>query len=403
MSGKYPKSLLPCLIAVGMVRLAAGAEAVDVEALCPRSQVAPGDTARVQHVLAKARRGEKVTVAVIGGSITQGAKATTPEKRYGNLIAAWWRQAFPKASIEFFNAGIGATGSNYGALRAKRDLLGHRPDLVVVEYAVNDGNVKDSAETLEGLVRQMLAQPQQPAVLLLFTMHQGGGNAQEWHAKIGTHYHLPMVSFRDALWPAIQAKRLSWDTIEADSVHPNDFGHACAARFVTYRLEQVRKALLADDRLPAIGPLPQPLMSDLFEHVSLLEGADLKPLRNDGWMLDEKNKCWRSDRPGSVIEFEMEGRVIDVIHLVVRHAMGRAKIQVDDGPAVVRDGWFDQTWGGYRANAIVARDLTPGRHRVRIELLNEKSPQSDGHEFCLYGIGAAGVAGPYPSTLTPIR
>jgi hypothetical protein len=31
---------------------------------------------------------------------------------------------------------------------------------------------------------------------------------------------------------------------------------------------------------------------------------------------------------------------------------------------------------------------------VRIELLNEKSPQSDGHEFCLYGIGAAGVSGP---------
>lgn len=393
MSGKYAGLFLAGLIAVGLVRLGTAAEPVDVEGLCPRGVVAPGDTARIERVMAKARRGEEVTVAVIGGSITQGAKATAVEKRYGNLIAAWWREAFPKAQVKFVNAGIGATGSVYGALRAQRDLLGCRPDCVVVEYAVNDRNVQESAETLEGLVRQILKQPQQPAVLLLFMMNQSGGNAQEWLSKIGTHYRLPMVSFRDALWPEIQAGRLAWDTIEADSVHPNDFGHACAARFVTHRLEQVRNALGPDDRLPPIGPLPEPLLSDLFEHVTLLEGAELKPVRNNGWTLDEKNQCWRSDRPGSVIEFELEGQAIDVIHLVVRRAMGRATIQVDEGPAVVRDGWFDQTWGGYRANAVVARDLAPGPHRVRIELLEEKSPESKGHEFCLYGLGAGGVAG----------
>ena len=134
-------------------------------------------------------------------------------------MAAWWRQTFPKASIRFVNAGIGATGSDYGALRVKRDLLAHHPDFVVVEYAVNDPNTQAAAETLEGLVRQILREANQPAVLLLFTMNQDGGNAQEWQGKVGRHYDLPMVSFRDALWPEIKEGRMKWNDAE--------FGRSC--------------------------------------------------------------------------------------------------------------------------------------------------------------------------------
>ena len=85
------------------------------------------DTSRLQRAFAKARRGERVTVAVIGGSITAGAMASTAEKNYGSLVAQWWRKTFPKADIHFVNAGIGATGSNYGALRVERDVLAHQP------------------------------------------------------------------------------------------------------------------------------------------------------------------------------------------------------------------------------------------------------------------------------------
>ena len=366
-------------------------EQFDASALCPASLVSEGDLARLQRAMAKARRGETTTVAVIGGSITQGARATKPENRYGNLIAAWWREKFPKARIEFVNAGIGATGSNYGALRARRDLLAQQPDFVVVEYSVNDRPLQESADTLEGLTRQILRQPSQPAAMLLFMMHTEGGNAQEWHAKVGSHYALPMVSYRDALWPEIKADRLKWETVMADQVHPNDAGHACAARFVTHLLEKVLKDLPPDDRLPAVAPVPAPLFTDLFEYTTLREADDLQPRRNDGWTLDKKDRCWRSDRPGSVIEFEIEGRVIYSMHFVVRKAMGKAKAQVDDGAPVTLNGWFDQTWGGYRYSTVLANDLKPGPHHVRIELLEEKSPSSEGHEFHILGLGAAGV------------
>lgn len=372
--------------------LANGVVAQEAAKLAPeaytRSLVNAGDTARLQRVLAKAREGKPITVGVIGGSITQGAKATKAELRYGNQIAQWWRTNFPQAKMEFVNAGIGATGSNYGALRAARDLLAKNPDFIVVEYAVNDGNVKESAETLEGLIRQILKAPNHPAVVLLFTMNKSGSNAQEWHSKVGTHYNLPMVSFRDALWPEIQAGKLKWEDVEADEVHPNDRGHTYAAEFVTRFVDSAAKKPGAKNDVAA---LPKPLFSDKFEFTKLLEANDLKPVSNKGWTYDEKNKAWQSETPGSVIEFEIEGTVIYDMFWRIKGPMGHAKISVDDKAPEVREAWFNQTWGGYRVTSELAKDLAPGKHRVKVELLAEKNAESTGTQFRILGLGAAGL------------
>ena len=373
-------------------RLCRAAE-TDESAIFARSLVSAGNTARLQHAFAKARRGEPVTVAVIGGSITQGARASKPENRYPNLVADWWRKSFPGAKITLVNAGIGATGSNYGALRARRDLLSQNPDFVVVEYAVNDtGEATGWAECLEGLIRQILSQPNQPAVLLMFLMQQDGSNVQKWHSQVGRHYDLPMFSYRDALWPEIQAGRIKWSDITADEVHPNDRGHEYVARFITRFLDTA----LADAAKPQpeIGPLPKPLYSDLFEHVALFAGDQLKPVSNRGWTFDAKIGGFTADQPGSVIEFDLEGQALLVTDWHIRGAFGKAKMQVDGLPPVTRDGWFDQTWGGYRDTSWLARNLKPGKHRVRIELLQDKNPQSAGHEFRLLALGAAGVTEP---------
>jgi hypothetical protein len=282
-------------------------------------------------------------------------------------------------------------------LRVKRDLLSQHPDFVVVEYAVNDPNTQAAAETLEGLIRQILKETSQPAVLLLFTMHQDGGNAQEWHGKVGRHYDLPMVSFRDALWPEIKEGRMKWNDVESDVVHPNDRGHDYCARFVTNLLERVLADLPADDRLPQIKAVPQPLLSDMFEHVTLLEADALKPVNNQGWSREagqSGDKYWKAEQPGSVLEFEVAGRAILLMDWHLRGPMGQASVRVDDRPPVLREAWFDQTWGGYRQTTLLARDLSPGKHKVRVELQPEKNPQSSGHEFRVLGLGTAGTDTP---------
>jgi hypothetical protein len=226
-------------------------------------------------------------------------------------------------------------------------------------------------------------------------MHQDGGNAQDWQAKVGRHYGLAMVSFRDALWPEIKEGRLKWSEVEADVVHPNDLGHDYCARFITSLLERVLAELPSDDRLSEIKPMPKPLISDLFERVALFEADALTPLSNRGWICEAGplgDQHWKADQPGSVIEFEVAGHAVLLMDWHIRGPMGQARVRVDERPPVVREGWFDQTWGGYRQTTLLAQDLGPGKHRVRIELLPEQNPQSSGHEFRVLGLGAAGVA-----------
>jgi acyl-CoA thioesterase-1 len=225
----------------------------------------------------------------------------------------------------------------------------------------------------------------------MFTMTNDGRNAQEWQGKVGRHYRLPMISFRDALWPEIHAGRIKWEDVEADVVHPNDRGHAYMARFVTSLLERVLESLPEDAQLPARAPVAGPLFGDLFEHVCLLEADALKPVANHGWQYDAANRCWKSDTPGSTIEFAIEGQAVLAMDWHIRGPMGKAKIQVDYMPPAVQDGWFEQTWGGWRMTTELARGLPPGTHRVRVEILPDAHPQSTGHEFRILGLGAAGV------------
>ena len=372
-------------------------EALDGK-IVAKSLVSSGDTARLQRVLAKARRGEKVVVAVIGGSITAGACATRVERRWGDLVARWWRETFPKASVTFVNAGIGATGSDIGAHRAKDHLLRHKPDFVAIEYAVNDGGSKIASETLEGLVRQILKQPNRPAAMLLFMMNKAGHNVQDAHIPIGRHYGLPMVSYRDALWPEIEAGRLAWDDVEADEVHPNDRGHRHAAEFVTAVLAKVLADLPPDARLPKPGPLPAPKMSDVFEFATYKNADALTPKRNVGWRVLRKHSYtdlfgpgWKTDTPGSVLEFEVNASAVGVMFWRIKGNMGMAEVQVDGLPPVKVDAWFGADWGGYMPFQFIARDLKPGPHMLRVKLLETHNAASKGHEFRLHAIMLGGV------------
>ena len=48
--------------------------------------------------------------------------------------------AFPDTEVNYVNAGIGATNSYLAVHRVDNDLLAHKPDVVVVEFSVNDSN-----------------------------------------------------------------------------------------------------------------------------------------------------------------------------------------------------------------------------------------------------------------------
>jgi hypothetical protein len=265
-----------------------------------------------------------------------------------------------------------------------------------VEFAVNDTINAIPALTLEGLLRQILRHQQQPAVAMLFTMGRKGSNVQEAHEPVGKYYGIPMVSVRNALWPEITAGRMTDDDIIADSVHPNDLGHAYCADFLIAVLKRVYSDLPPDNALPVRPPVPKPLASDAFEYTTMFGYNSLRAVRNKGWRsFDRKDGGgigWEADTPGDFLEFEVEGTAISIIFYATKGDRGMAEAWVDDGDRVKMDGWFPPDWK-FAAFQLVAKDLTPGKHLLRVKVLEKRNEASKGHLFQIHSVLAAGLKG----------
>jgi lysophospholipase L1-like esterase len=386
MAGVLMKSRisLQAMLCIALSCSAFGGEASTTDLIRQRGLVSLGNTARLQAVIEKARRGEPITVAAIGGSITAGGAATKDAKnRYVNRLAAWFAKNFPKAKVRAVNAGIGGTNSYYGAMRLQADVLVHKPDLVVVEYAVNNMSDRGFAESYEGVLRQILRDPQKIAVIELFFMHKDGENAQTWQEMLGRHYQLPMVSFRDAWWPEFTAGRAAWEDLYADVVHPNDTGHILASELLIAVLEQVNGQRSSGQ--PAPEPqLPSPAISELFADCAFSQYQALKPAQQSGWSQSADGKRWESAATGSSIEFDFTGRVLFLGFDVDKGFGSRVTFSVDRGaPQALKPDAHRRP---------LARDLAPGKHRLRIEVSGAPAAGAPTDKIHIWAIGSAGFA-----------
>lgn len=102
------------------------------------------------NVSHKLSHDDTLRVAYFGGSIT--AQAGWRVQSFDYLC-----KRFPSASFVQIDASMGGTGSQLGVLRMDKDVLKHNPDLVFVEFAVNDSKtpLPTVEQTMEGIVRKI--------------------------------------------------------------------------------------------------------------------------------------------------------------------------------------------------------------------------------------------------------
>ena len=377
--------------------LASGASAPELGEIAPRSVFVEGDFVRFEKVWARLERGESIRIAVIGGSITHGAFADygapsgSVGNRWGDRFCAGWRRAFPNAKIDEINAGVGATGSAIGSYRLKHDVLDKRPDVVVVEFSVNDDNGRKSAESYEGVVRQLLKAPGEIAVVLLGMVRKDGQSAQARHGEVARHYNLPFVSYRDALYPCVASGAIKWTDLSPDDVHPNVVGHAYAAALLNRHLAS-RYAAWKSSGSPStpIAPLPSPLFGTRYEHGNFLGMTEVHVLKNEGFF-PLNDICWGEGlactNAASRLLFEVEGSTVSILYRLGCKPFNWGKVDVSiDGKKVVRGlncfrnlGWW------YTPSLLLCRDK-PGRHVVEIVALSEKDDASNGYGCHLTGV-----------------
>lgn len=170
-----------------------------------------------------------------------------------------------RPSTRLINGSKSATGSSFFAycydeemnLRGKNVELGKGPDLVILEYGVNDVHPHDEVATrdFEKHLRALRSLPTKPAVivleaasLLLASTTSFTQNAEYLHLPAAQFYDVPVLSAKQALFgphsPFTPSSPLAMpDLFLPDQHHPNDKGHEFLSDVLISYLE--RQACLA--------------------------------------------------------------------------------------------------------------------------------------------------------------
>lgn len=149
------------------------------------------------NVFEKLNAGEHVKIAYLGGSITSQPGWRVKSRQ-------WFQQQYPRAKVDEINAAIGGTGSDLGVFRLKHDVLDHGPDLLFVEFAVNDGGAPPERihRSMEGIVRQTWKADPKIDICFVYTLAinmlgdlQAGRfpRAAAAMEKLADHYGIPSI------------------------------------------------------------------------------------------------------------------------------------------------------------------------------------------------------------------
>lgn len=341
-----------------------------------------GNLVRLENVIKKINSDKSISIGFIGGSITQGCHASTYENSYSYLVYKWFRNK--NQNVRYINAGIGGTTSYYGVARVDSDLLDERPDLVFVEFSVNDFNTDFYKETYEGLIRRILYHDCKPAVVLIHNIkYDDGFSSYENHIKIGEYYDIPAVSMHTDLYEQVKNGILDAKDITTDYLHPNSKGHKIIADTIIHFLESIEEENVVECGIQK----KQPLTSNRYENTVIYNSLNINPTLK-GFKKDSRPKeyytdifkgGWFANNKNDEIVFKIKASEIAIQY---RETISRpapvALVTVDEGEeGIVLDGNFNEDWGD---NLKIKNVLTHGsniEHTIKIRVINADNVISD--------------------------
>lgn len=259
------------------------------DAMIKKAMYSYGNTTKMQEKIKKAQSGEDVTVAYLGGSITEGLTAGDSDC-YAKLTYDYFAEKFGTGNnVKYCNAGLSGTPSTLGILRLERDVLQYDPDICFIEFAVNDGTDANYQNAYESIVWELLERD--VAVVLLFSVTAEDYSAQDYMKTIGEHYSLPMISYCDALRYMFENNQMKWEDFSDDQSHPNTEGHKIVAEMIDYYFDTVMDVQAEEYVYPSETIYsPRQLGAHLYENTNLTpeslgswtEGTDVASF-TDGW------------------------------------------------------------------------------------------------------------------------
>lgn len=348
----------------------------------------------------KIEKGDTIRIVYFGGSITNAA---------GWRIKSfqWFHQKYPNNTFIQVNASIGGTGSNLGAFRFEKDVLAHKPDLILMEYAVNDSRTPglDIKRQYEGILRKLWTALPNTDICFVYTLKEEFAEAYNSGElpytvvaaeNIADYYKVPSVNFGIEIMERVNNKTLLFKgagpnegeipCFSKDGVHPfNQTGHQLY--FEDFQAFEIALSNQKNKRTQK-HKRPKPLDKNNWENARNFPLNQL--VFNGDWKFpDKKNKLYETNSPGASVAFEFEGTMFGIYDWI--GPIGCAVEISIDGESQ-RKLRFDSHCTYNRANYFFISGLENGNHKVeikleqpltadeKIEILKQRIPDAEKHK-----------------------
>lgn len=233
------------------------------EKLIARSIVSVGKRADWANILQK----KQISLVFMGGSVTQGyANNSYIPKSYPQLVSELLADTGVEAP--YFVCADAGMDTLTGCLLSDEYVLSRNPDIVFLEYAINETTLRHSAEHFESLVRHLLEAPCHPTVCLLLMRNANDYSCASFMRPMAEHYGLPCIDMREALNPSIADHEIVWEDFADKEGHPHQDGHLFLAECVLHLLNCARES---DEVYQPDLVLPEPWIGASFTELQRIE------------------------------------------------------------------------------------------------------------------------------------
>jgi hypothetical protein len=337
----------------------------------------------------KAQRGDSIKVAYLGGSITAQAG-------WRVYSLDWFRELYPQAVFSEVNAAIGGTGSDFGAFRLQDQVVSFDPDLVFVEFAVNDSKKPEmrTMRSMESIVRKIWENNPAADICFVYTIMadyvdtEMEGNlpiAAQRMEKIAGHYGIPSVNFGYEVCRLLANNQLIFidkekeingvKVFSRDGVHPYiETGHRTYLTSIKRSFEEMRKV----KKVARKSEMPAPLAPNYFLNPQMFDFSEAK--LSPGWetiptkdhpdfskFSKQLTKIGEA-KSGETLSFRFKGAAFG-IYDIMGPAAGKVLMVIDGIPrdTIYR---FDAYCTYFRMSYILVDDLEDKEHEVTFKVLD---------------------------------
>jgi len=194
---------------------------------------------RPERTIEKLQRDDKVIIAALGDSLTQGWMV---RRGYIYFLREMLKARYPQSALTIVPKGIPGDSADNGLYRLRYDILEYNPDCVFIQYAINDAFMGYTSRQFRSTIQEIIEEIQADgdADVILVTSSYIGDNADaeiigEFYRQLeelGAVFGLPVAMVHEYWKKRIDEGADYRTLVQYDMVHPTEDGYRFMAEAI---------------------------------------------------------------------------------------------------------------------------------------------------------------------------